>query len=234
MKWAPMQPEKPMQANKSRRDQFSSNGERIMRRATKILIVFGTALSLGLAAAAVSAHPYGPGPGWGGGYMQGYGPGYGMGPGMMGGYGPGYGRGPGMSGGYGPGYGMGPQAMFGGAYGNVDESLAALKAQLGITDKQDTAWQAFVKNAKQQSENRQAWFAKMQQARSAGTAPELLAQRTEIQKQRQADLEASSTALKNLYAELTPEQKALADQSFGGYGPAYCLQGYGGPGGRFR
>jgi protein CpxP len=208
-----------------------------MKRATKILITVGAALSLGLAAAAVSAQPYGSG--WGGGpmggngpgwHMGGYGPGpgYGMGPG----YGRGYGMGPGMMGGYGPGYGMGPQARFG---GNVDDNLAALKTQLGITAKQDAAWQEFTKNAKQQSENRQAWFAKMQQARSAGSAPELLAQQTEIMKQRQTELAANAAALKNLYAALTPEQKAIADQSFGGFGPANCAQAYGGgPGGRFR
>lgn len=197
-----------------------------MKRATKVLITVGTALSLGLAAAAVSAQPYGPG--WGGGPMGGYGPGW-----HMGGYGPGpgYGMGPGMMGGYGPGYGMGPRAMFDGYYGNVDDNLAALKAQLGITANQDAAWQAFTKNAKQQNENRQAWFAKMQQARSAGSAPELLAQQAEFMKQRETELEASAAALKNLYAALTPEQKAIADRSFGGYGPAYCLQGYGG---RFR
>ena len=210
-----------------------------MKRATKILITVGTALSLGLAAAAVSAQPYGPG--WGGGpmggngpgwHMGGYGPGpgYGMGPG----YGRGYGMGPGMMGGYGPGYGMGPQARFGGNYGNVDDNLGALKTELGITAKQDAAWQAFTKNAKQQNENRQAWFAKMQQARSAGSAPELLAQRTEILKQREAEAEANTAALKNLYAVLTPEQKTIADQSFGGYGPGYCLQAFGGRGGRFR
>ncbi len=183
-----------------------------MKRATKVLITIGAALSLGLAAAAVSAQPYGPG--W---HMGGYGPGYGMGPGMMGGYG--------------PGYGMGPQARFG---ASVDDNLAGLKTELGITAKQDAAWQAFAKNAKQQSENRQAWFAKMQQARSAGSAPEFLAQRTEILKQRQAEAEANATALKDLYAALTPEQKAIADQSFGGYGPGYCQQAYGGRGGRFR
>jgi len=215
-----------------------------MKRATKILITLGAAASLGLAAAAVSAHPYGPGQGWGGGYMHGYGgspgmmggggPGYGMGPGMMGGNGPGYGPGPGMMGGYGHGYGMGPQAMFRGGYGNTDESLAALKEQLGITAKQDAAWQAFTKNAKQQSESRQAWFGKMQQARRAGSAPEFLAQQTEFMKQRQAELEANAAALKNLYAALTPEQKEIADQSFGGYGPAYCQQAFGGPGGRSR
>ena len=201
-----------------------------MKRATKILITVGTALSLGLAAAAVSAQPYGPG--WGGGPMGGNGPGW-----HMGGYGPGpgYGMGPGMMGGYGPGYGMGPQARFGGNYGNVDDNLAALKTELGITAKQDAAWQAFTKNAKQQNENRQAWFAKMQQARSVGSAPELLAQRTEILKQREAVAEANAAALKNLYAVLTPEQKTIADQRFGGFGPANCAPAYGGgPGGRFR
>ena len=210
-----------------------------MKRITKIALAAGTAISLGLAAAAVSAHPYGYGPG-GPGYGPGYGMGPGYGPGMMGGYGPGYGRGPGMMGGYGPGYGMGPgygrspQAMWGGNFGNVDESLASLKEQLGITAKQDAAWQAFAKNAKQQSENRQAWFAKMQQARSAGSAPEFAAQQAEIMKQREADAQASASALKSLYAALTPEQKQIADQSFGGYGPGYCLQAYGGRGGRFR
>ena len=223
-----------------------------MKRITKIAIAAGAALSLGLAAATVSANPYGYGPG---GHMGGYGagPGYPMGPGMMGGYGPGYGMGPGMMGGYGPGYGMGgwgmhgygmgygmggygmgPQAMFGGYNGNVDDNLTALKTQLGVTDKQEGAWQAFVKSAKQQSESRQAWFAKMQQLRSAGSAPEFLAQQTEFMKQRQAELEANAAALTNLYAALTPEQKEIADQSFGGYGPAYCLQAFGGPAGRVR
>jgi LTXXQ motif family protein len=217
-----------------------------MKRMTKIAVALGAALTLGLGAAAVSAQPYGygMGPGMMGGYGpgygagHGYGPGYGMGPGMMHGYGPGYGRGPGWMGGYGPGYGMGPQAMFGGYYGNTDESLAALKAQLGITAKQDAAWQAFAKNAKKQSENRQAWFAKLQQARSAGSAPEFIAQQAEIMKQREAELETDDAALKNLYAALTPEQKTTADQLFGGYCPGYGAgygRGYrGGPGGRFR
>ncbi|MDP2639963.1 MAG: Spy/CpxP family protein refolding chaperone [Betaproteobacteria bacterium] len=157
---------------------------------------------------------------------------------MMGGYGQGQGMGPGMMGGYGPGQGMGPQAMFNACSGNADESLAALKAELGITVKQDAAWQAFAKNATQQAENRQAWFAKMQQARSAGSAPELLAQRTDIMKQHQAELETQAAALKDLYAALTPEQKAIADQRFGGFGPGYGAgygRGYGGgTGGRFR
>ncbi|HUX26403.1 MAG TPA: Spy/CpxP family protein refolding chaperone [Burkholderiales bacterium] len=200
-----------------------------MKRATKIVIAAGAALSLGLAAATVSAQSYGPG--WGG-HMGGYA----MGGGMMGGYGagPGYNMGPGMMGGYGPGYGMGPQAMFNAYSGNADEGLAALKSELGITAKQDAAWQAFTKNAKRQDENRQAWFAKMQQARSAGSAPELLAQQTEFMKQRQAEMEANVAALKNLYATLTPEQKTIADQRFGGFGPEWAQGSRGGPRGYAR
>lgn len=212
-----------------------------MKQARKIVIAIGAAVSLGLAAAAVSAQPMGYGGGWGGGHMGGNGMGWGGG--HMGAYasgpgyamGPGNGMGPGMMGGYGPGYGMGPQAMYNANPGNADDGLAALKAELGITAKQDAAWQAFAKNAKQQNESRQAWFARMQQARGDGSAPELLAQQTEIMKQRQSDMQAGAAALKSLYATLTPEQKAIADQRFGGFGPGYGAgYGRGGPGGRFR
>jgi hypothetical protein len=208
-----------------------------MKRITKIAVAVGAALSLGLAAAAVEAQPYGMmgggggygyGMGPGGGHMGGYGPGYGMGPGMMGGYGPGYGMGPGGGhmGGYGPGYGMGPQAMFNGYPGATEQRSADLKQALGISAKQEPAWQAFVESQKQQDVNRQAWFEKMRKARTAGSAPEMLAQQTEVMKQRQGEAEAAAASLKNLYAALTPEQKAIADQRFGGYGPGYSA-GYG-------
>lgn len=214
-----------------------------MKRATKIILAAGTALSLGLAAAAASAQSYGPGwhmGGWGPGYgpgpgmMGGYGPGYGPGPGMMGGYGPGYGRGPGMMGGYGPGYGRGPQAMWGGYPGASEDQLAGLKSELGITDKQESAWQAYANSVKKQSENRQARWAKMQQARNAGSAPEFLAQRAEIMKQREVELEANAKAMKDLYATLTPEQKAIVDQNYGGACPGWSQAYRGGPRGYRR
>ena len=148
-------------------------------------------------------------------------------------YGPGYyGMGPGMMGGYGPGYGMGPGMM--GGWGSADEGLAALKAELGITAKQDSAWQAFASNAKKHQETRQAWIAKMHEARGAGSAPELLAQQTEHMKQRQAEMAANAAALKDLYATLTPEQKAIADQRFGGFGPGWNQGHRGGPRGYSR
>ena len=192
-----------------------------MRKGTKIAVAVGSALSLGLAAAELSAHPSGMGGGYGWG-------GYGMGPGMMG---AGM-MGPGMMGGYGmgPGFGMGHGMGFGAYPEAAEEHLAGLKSALGITAKQESAWQAFVDNANKQAENRQAWFAKLREARVSETAPGALAQRAEMAKQHQAELESTTAALKNLYAVLTPEQKAVADHAFGGQGPGYRR----GPVGRVR
>ncbi len=39
-----------------------------------------------------------------------------------------------------------------------------------------------------------------------------------LMKQRQSEMEANTSALKNVYARFTPEQKAVADQRFGGFG----------------
>ncbi len=195
-----------------------------MRKITKIALAVGAALSLGLTAAGLSAQPSGMGwtghgPGHG---VHGYGMGYGMGPSAGMGYG--------MHGndmeyamhGYGMGFGANPEA--------IENRQSALKSALGITAEQEPAWQAFVDHSNTQSESRQALFAKLHETQTAGTAPELFAQRAEIAKQRQGELERTSTALKNLYAVLTPEQKAVADRAFGGFGPGYR----GGPVGRVR
>jgi hypothetical protein len=199
-----------------------------MRKSTKIALAVGAALSLGLAAAELTAQPSGEGAG---GYGPGYGMrGFGMGYGMHGnGMGPGAGMGYGMHG-YGMGFGASPEA--------AEDRLDGLKSELGITAQQEPAWQAFVKSVKQREESRSAWFAKQREARAAGSLPERLAQRDEFFKQQQAERQASTAALKDFYAALSPEQKAIADQRFGGFGPGYGA-GYGrgnagGPGGRFR
>lgn len=200
-----------------------------MRKTTKIALAVGAALTLGLGAAQLAAHPSDEG--WGGYGMHGYGMGYGMH-----GYGPGYGMmGPGAGMGYGmPGYGRG----YGAYPGAAEERLAGLKAELGITAEQEPAWQAFVSSVKQREEAREAFFAKRREAAGAGSLPERLAQRDEFFNQQQAERQAATAALKALYAALSPEQKAIADERFGGFGPrtgAGYGRGYGGgPGGRFR
>lgn len=194
-----------------------------MKQATKRTLAAIAALTLGLAAAAAQAHPYGYGPGPGMG--QGYGPGSGMGPGQ--GYGPGYGPGPGMGPmGHGPmGYGpmgrhMGPQA-WGNPAATAEWRLSGLKADLKITPAQENAWKAFADQSRQQAEAMQALMLSVQGSAQA-SAPERLELRNQIMKKRQEQMEKGAGAFKELYAALTPEQKALADQRVG----------FGAPGGR--
>jgi Spy/CpxP family protein refolding chaperone len=198
-----------------------------MKRVTKIAIGAATALTLGLATAVVSAQPYGNGPGWGMGQGPGYGPGAGMGPGQ--GYGPGYGPGAGMGRGMGPGAGPGPmgygpmgrgmgQGMGPRGYGNpsamADARNAYFKSELKITPAQESAWKAYADQRKQQVEAMQALRASVQGS-TAATAPERLELRNQIMKKRQELMEKGTAAFKDLYAVLTPEQKALADQRVG-------------------
>jgi len=194
-----------------------------MKRTSRIAAAVAAALALGLAAAGVNAHPYGYGPGagmeggWGPGSMMGNGPG------------PGYGMGPGH--GRGPGFGPGA-----GARGNpaaaAEARLAYLKSELKITAGQEAAWKTFADQARQQAEAMQALRATMQGS-TAATAPERLELRNQIMKKRQEQMEQSTVALKDLYAALTPEQKAIVDQRFAG-GPGFGRGFGGGPGGRYR
>jgi protein CpxP len=120
----------------------------------------------------------------------------------------GHGPGPGM----GHGQGHGPMAGADPSV-RVDSHLSDLKAQLKITAAQETAWQAFTAAAKQQAAGMQAMHAQMQQ--DSGTAPERMAQHAAAMQQRGAAMATMSAAFGSLYAVLTPEQKAVADQHAG-------------------
>ena len=208
-----------------------------MKRATRIAIGAVTALTLGLATAVVSAHPYGDGPGWGMGQGMGPGMGYGPGAGMGRGMGPAGGPGP-MGGGpmgYGPmmghgmGHGMGPQGH-GNPAAAADWRLSGMKTELKITAAQESAWKAFADQAKQQAEVMQAFMSTVQGSAQA-TAPERLELRNQMMKKRQEQMEKSTAAFKDLYAVLSPEQKALADQHvgfgmMGGRGMAFNRRGW--------
>jgi Spy/CpxP family protein refolding chaperone len=99
----------------------------------------------------------------------------------------------------------------------TDSRLGNLKAQLKITTAQETAWQAFTTAAKQQAIGMQSMHAQIQQG--TGTAPERMAERTAAMQQRAAGMAAMTNALTDLYAALTPEQRAIADQHFSMMGP---------------
>lgn len=165
-----------------------------MRNTRKMLTGAIAAAALAASSAVVYAQPAGPGAGWR------------DCPGAAGG--PGAGRG---AMGYGPGAGRG--GMWSNPTAAVEGHLAALKTELKITPDQEMAWQAFTTNARQQAD---AMIAKRKQMFSQApattlSAPERMAQRTEFAKQGVASLELMSAAVRDLYAVLTPEQKALAD-----------------------
>ena len=127
-----------------------------------------------------------------------------------GGMGHGYGPGMGMGPGHGPMAGVDPVAM-------AEARLSDFKAELKITASQEAAWQTFAAQAKAQAASMQAMRAQMHAA--TGTAPEQMAQRTAAMQQRAAGMATMTNALGALYAELTPEQKAIADQHVGTMGP---------------
>lgn len=197
-----------------------------MKRTTKLSMLAAGVAALGLAASLAVAHPggYGPGAGFGPGMGPGMG---GMHPGMMG-AGPGpQGMHPGMMGG-GPGMmgmhpgmmGMGPQAMQGADFAAVfDARMAASKAVLKITAEQESAWQAYATQVKSQFETMQAFRATMHAAAPAGSAAERIDQHAAMMKQGAAMAEQTSKAVKDLYAVLSPEQRAIADQRLFAMGP---------------
>jgi Spy/CpxP family protein refolding chaperone len=204
----------------------------IMKTSSKTIVTTLAAAGFALLAGAAYAFPPGGAPCNGGGPGAMMGGGWGGGPGAMmrgGGYGPGP-----MARGYGPGAGFEPGAD---PAANADARLAFLKETLKITDSQKAAWDAYAAKAKEQAASMTTMRTQMA-AGAQAAAPDRMIQRTELMKQRTASMEAMGTALKDLYAVLTPEQKAVADQQFGGwrvaqagprggYGPGAGMRGYG-------
>ena len=150
----------------------------------------------------------------------------GLGLAQAGGMGYGYGPGYGMGWGGGPGWGMGPGGGWAtsGEVGTfVGNRLAALKSELKITPEQEKAWSAFADQAKQQAEAVQSLRQQMHQQMASGRAgpgsQEFFALRKSMLELQQSGAEAREAKVKDLYAVLTPDQKAVADQSLGGFEP---------------
>jgi len=85
---------------------------------------------------------------------------------------------------------------------------AQLHDALKITPAQESAWNAFVASmqppARHQAGDRAAW--------AQLSAPERMAKRIELQKQRTARMESRQAALNTFYSVLTPDQKQVFDQ----------------------
>ena len=145
--------------------------------------------------------------------------GWGGGPGMMGG-GPGYGPGAGQRGAYGPGPGAGSGGPRGagpavGPAARAELRLARLKDDLKLTRNQQAAFDAYAEKVKASAAQMEAFRAVMFENANANPG-ERYAQRAEHMKQRASQIETVGAAYKDLYATLTPEQKAIADAYHGG------------------
>jgi len=167
-----------------------------MKTTTKIIAATLAVVSFA-AVSVVSAHP-------GGGYGMGSGPSVGM-----------MGSGPGMGNGMGSGHrmGMGMGMGMGGMGVDSPAVLAArlgdLKAILKITPAQDAAWQKYETQLRQQVATRQAFHTTMQaQMQDPKVTIDHNAQHETMTKL----FAAQGAARDELYAALTTEQKALADQ----------------------
>lgn len=178
-----------------------------MKTSTQILSIAAAALALGAGSLAFAHDGPGPNGRMGGGMgMQGMGM-HGGGPGAM-------------------GMGMGMRGA--GQPGDPAAHLATAKAELKITAAQEPAWQAFETLVRQQAQARQALRATMQaRMQDPATAASIdhAAQRNEMMKLRDSDQATRDAARQALYAVLSPEQKALADQRLGA-GPGHRMGGH--------
>ena len=98
---------------------------------------------------------------------------------------------------------------------DVAARLATLKTELAITAAQEPAWQQFEGVVREHAQARQAMRASMQarmQDPAAAASTDHAAQREAMMKLHEKHKAEGDAARKALYAVLTPEQKALADQ----------------------
>lgn len=175
-------------------------------------IIAGVAASLSLAAAGVVYANQGMG-----------GMGMGMGQGMNMGMGQGMNMGMGM----GMGHAM-ADGMMTGADGAAMAAtrLADLKAELKITPTQEAAWLNFENQAKQQAAAMQTMRSQMHNQQAGATSTDFAAQRDAMIKLHDGNQAARDAALKDLYAVLTPEQKAIADQRLNAMGGHRTARNY--------
>lgn len=136
----------------------------------------------------------------------GYGPGWGGHRGMMGGPGVMMGGPGGMY-----GQGMGSQFMRGtGPLGITEQQLSGLKTELGITAEQEGAWNAYVAALQGRTElmqsHRQAMLA---------TGPATPDQRLAFHQEGLDQMQRVTTARRDLFSTLTPQQQARADSLAG-------------------
>jgi LTXXQ motif family protein len=126
--------------------------------------------------------------------------------------------GPGMGGMMGMMMGGGPMMGMMGAGPMMEARLAYQKAELGITDAQTAAWDNYVVAFRARGAAMQSMHADMMQIMQTGNAMARLDAHINAMEAMVDSLKALKPATEALYAVLSDEQKAKADQLLGGCG----------------
>ncbi|OIQ92603.1 hypothetical protein GALL_254260 [mine drainage metagenome] len=96
---------------------------------------------------------------------------------------------------------------------NSEKHLALFKEELKITNDQEQTWAAYAEKTRNNVKDiRDRMIEAMHD--HPQTAPERFDRHIALMKDRLASFEKMDDALKQLYAALTPEQKAIADRHF--------------------
>ena len=118
--------------------------------------------------------------------------------------------------------GMGPMSGQGGQMGRhagmkydpaqrAERHLQGLKTDLKLTKEQEPLWQAFAEKA-QENAGKGMHAMRQQMADEKLTAPERMTKMETLMSERLTTMKGVHESFNRLYAALTPEQKAVADQ----------------------
>lgn len=102
-----------------------------------------------------------------------------------------------------------------------EKRMNALHDKLKLKPEQEAAWQSYVQKTKPQAPPERPDHGSMANMK----APERMEKMLQMMRQRQTHMEAHLAALKEFYAQLTPDQQAVLDKQ-----AAHGRSGHGGPG----
>ncbi|MDA8257356.1 MAG: Spy/CpxP family protein refolding chaperone [Betaproteobacteria bacterium] len=111
----------------------------------------------------------------------------------------------------------------------VEQRLTRLKGDIKPTAQQEPLWQAFAEKSKAEADKGMQAMRERMQGDKSLSAPERLAQMQTLMKDRVTAMESVNESFNRLYAALTPEQKAAADNHFSAAGRHQHGPGRGAP-----
>ena len=111
-----------------------------------------------------------------------------------------------------PDYGQGPQGAPPDAVAYAQRNLQSLRTRLALAPSQANAWNAFVDAVLDQSRDMQSQMAQMAQA--PASAPDRMDRMAQMMRRNADGMASVARALRQLYSQLDPSQRAIVDREF--------------------